>query len=414
MEPVSLLEPTTPLASPELEELAVEVLQKSAALASRLHPTVAHSVANLVRSMNCYYSNLIEGHNTYPIDIAEALSGNYATNSEQRDLQEEAVAHIHVQTLIDDGDYPSTPSSPEFLKWAHRLFYEQLPDSLRWVENPDTGERLPVVPGEFRTRDVKVGKHIGVQPQSLPLFLDRFHQVYGRGTTLQRIQNTPAAHHRLLWIHPFADGNGRVARLMTHAMFRNCGVGSGLWSVARGVARKEKEYKAALMQADSLRQGDLDGRGNLSQKALDRFSLFILEIVIDQIEFMGKMLDPAGLAARIDTYVQANPLPKGANAVLRETLFSGEVSRGQVANLVGTQERQARNIVKQLLEKGLLVSDDSRMPLRLGFPAKVLGSWFPSLYQNNVVSASHLTREETPVSVNHKNLTKSYAALRKA
>ena len=299
-EHVSLMEPMTPSRSPELEELAFEVVKRSSALVGRLDPVVLQSVMALVQSMNCYYSNLIEDHNTHPIDIDKAMTGHYAADPRKRDLQEEAVAHIYVQTLIDRGDYPATPSSPVFLKWVHKTFYESLPASLKWAENSDTGERQPVIPGEFRNQDVKVGHHIGVRPNALDRFMGRFQDVYRSGTRLQRIQNIPGAHHRLLWIHPFSDGNGRTARLMTHAMFRDCDVGSGLWSVSRGFARREKDYKARLMEADTPRQGDLDGRGNLSQSALNRFSQFVLEVVVDQMSFMEKMLEPAGLSDRID------------------------------------------------------------------------------------------------------------------
>ena len=47
--------------------------------------------------MNCYYSNLIEGHDTHPIDIERALKNDYSQDAHKRDLQLEAKAHIAVQ-----------------------------------------------------------------------------------------------------------------------------------------------------------------------------------------------------------------------------------------------------------------------------------------------------------------------------
>jgi Fic family protein len=84
-----------------------------------------------------------------------------------------------------------------------------------------------------------------------------------------------AAHHRLNCIHPFPDGNGRVSRLMSHAMAHAAGIAAhGLWSVSRGLARglqHPTDYKSMMDHADSPREGDLDGRGNLSQRALEDF-----------------------------------------------------------------------------------------------------------------------------------------------
>jgi Fic family protein len=80
------------------------------------------------------------------------------------------------------------------------------------------------------------------------------------------------AHHRFNYIHPFYDGNGRVSRLMSHAMAHHAGIGAGgLWSVSRGLARGlqdglpgREEYREMMQLADRVRQGDRDGRGNLS------------------------------------------------------------------------------------------------------------------------------------------------------
>src|SRR5581483_6853412 len=100
-----------------------------------------------------------------------------------------------------------------------------------------------------------------------------------------------AAHHRFNYIHPFPDGNGRVSRLMSHAMAHVSGIGAhGLWSISRGLARgieNKTEYKRMMDYADTPRQGDLDGRGNLSQRALTEFILWFLRVCLDQVNFMS-------------------------------------------------------------------------------------------------------------------------------
>jgi hypothetical protein len=114
--------------------------------------------------MNCYYSNLIEGHHTHPVEINRALAGDYAAEPEKRNLQREAVAHIEVQRLIDTGAASKRSTSSEFIAFVHRRFCELLPDDLLWVENPETHERVRVAPGGFRTKHVKVGHHTPPSP----------------------------------------------------------------------------------------------------------------------------------------------------------------------------------------------------------------------------------------------------------
>lgn len=204
-----------------LTDLAVELVSKSAGFRRSLPTAIQASLATTVRAMNCYYSNLIEGHNTHPIDIERALRGDYSADKKKRNLQKEATAHISVQEWIDNGGIKNNFFSSETICEIHKRFCDLLPEDLLWVEDPDGKERTRVIAGGLRQLDVKVGQHVAVSPGALPRFLARFASVYsGLGKT-ETILALAASHHRLLWIHPFLDGNGRVARLMSHAVTLN-------------------------------------------------------------------------------------------------------------------------------------------------------------------------------------------------
>jgi hypothetical protein len=97
-----------------LEDLAYELVSAASALAGQIHPAVQHSIGDLVRSMNCYYSNLIEGHNTVPRDIERALAQDYSTEPHKRDLQLEAVAHIEILVRLFDLLFQLRPWSVGF------------------------------------------------------------------------------------------------------------------------------------------------------------------------------------------------------------------------------------------------------------------------------------------------------------
>ena len=370
-----------------LTDLAVDLIARASHLSGQIQWTVRESIGDLVRSMNCYYSNLIEGHDTHPRDIDAAMADDYSTDPQRRILQREARAHIEVQRLIDYGDDPEeSPYSATYIQWIHEEFCRRLPDELLWVENPDTGARVRVVPGEFRDGEVQVGSHVPPPATEVPLFLNRFQAVYDNEglSAPQAIIAVAAAHHRFLWIHPFYDGNGRVARLMAHALLLRRGVGSSIWSVARGLARNSTEYKARLANADAPRQGDFDGRGALSATQLEEFCAFFLRMCNDQVEFMGSLLKPGELLRRMKLYTDdeqaAGRLPSRSMALLREAFLMGEVARGRAPEITGYRERRAREILATLLKKGLLVSKGPRAPVRLGFPLDVVERWFPRLY----------------------------------
>ena len=367
-----------------LTDLVVELAQKSAGFRRSLPSTLLTSLADLVRAMNCYYSNLIEGHDTHPIDIERALKNNYSKDARKRDLQLEAKAHIAVQKWIDEGGLTGRSETSDGICEIHRRFCDLLPADLLWITDPDTHERVRVIPGELRERDVKVGDHVAISPGAVPRFLTRFEEVYSHLSKADSILSAAAAHHRLVWIHPFIDGNGRVARLMSHAMLLETLDTGAVWSVARGLARNVDRYKALLAACDAPRRNDLDGRGDLSEEALARFTDFFLRTCIDQVEFMEGLMQPDRLRTRIllwaEEEIRIRELPSKSESILEAILYRGELPRSDVAKIVGAGERHARRIVSALTKRGVLTSESSRAPLRLVFPAGLASRWMPGLF----------------------------------
>ena len=367
-----------------LADLAVELVQKSAGFRRSLPESLLKSLADLVRSMNCYYSNLIEGHYTHPVDIERALKNDYSKDARKRDLQLEAKAHVAVQKWIDEGSLKGRAVTTEGICEIHRRFGDELPESLLWVEELEGKERVRVVPGELRKRDVKVGGHVAISPGAVPRFIKRFEDVYSRLGKTDSILAAAPAHHRLLWIHPFLDGNGRVARLMSHAALLETLDTGSVWSVARGLARNVEDYKKHLAACDAPRRNDLDGRANLSEEALAAFAEFFLKTCIDQVSFMEGLMQPDRLRARIllwaEEEIKLKNLPPRSGRVLEALLYRGELPRADVAGATGVVERHARRVVSALISRGVLASEGPRAPLRLVFPAALASRWMPGLF----------------------------------
>ena len=382
-------------------DLALDLAQKSAGFRRSLPESLLASLAGLVRAMNCYYTNLIEGHDTHPVDIERALKNDYSKDARKRDLQLEAKAHVTVQTWIDGGGLKGRAVASDGIREVHRRFCELLPEELLRVEDPATKERVRVVPGELRRRDVQVGTHVAVSSGAVPRFLKYFEDVYCRLSKTDSILAAAAAHHRLVWIHPFVDGNGRVARLMSHAMLLDTLDTGAVWSVARGLARNVEAYKGHLAACDRARRNDLDGRGNLSEETLAGFTDFFLRTCIDQVEFMESLVQPERLRARIllwaEEEIRLNTLPPKSGSILEAVLYRGELPRGDAAGVVGTGDRQARRIVSALTDRGVLVSESPRSPLRLVFPATLASRWMPGLFPERVnMSEPHDLRFPAP------------------
>lgn len=168
-------------------------------------------------------------------------------------------------------------------------------------------------------------------------------------------------------------------------MAASAGVGAhGLWSVSRGLARgldSRGDYKRMMDHADTPRQGDRDGRGNLSEAALVDFTLWFLQVCLDQVTFMASLFDLDALAARMRRHVERDPRLKPETfRLLEEALLRGEVERGDAARITGLPERSARRVLAETIDVGLLSSDSPKGKVSLRFPADALEDLFPRLY----------------------------------
>jgi Fic family protein len=375
----------------EIADLAAELSAAATGLGRALHPHTAANLADVVRIMNTYYSNLIEGHDTRPRDIERALAGEFDRDEGRRNLQVEAAAHVRVQSEIDrlgGGNALPPPASADFVRWLHREFYRDAPPAMLRLHG--AGREFTMAPGEWRSvpeHDVAVGRH---QPPSSAVvddfmshFADRYR--FDRLGRAGRITAMAAAHHRLNYIHPFPDGNGRVSRLMSHAMAWQAGIAAhGLWSISRGLARgldSRTEYKQMMDLADTPRQDDLDGRGNLSERALVEFVTWFLKVALDQVAFMSELFDLETLAGRMRRLVATHDdLKPEAAALLEQTLMRGEIERGEASRITGLPVRTAQRLLNDLCGEQLLASSTPKGPVSLRFPAHSLDILFPRLY----------------------------------
>jgi Fic family protein len=376
-----------------LLERASDLARAAAAFGAASGQPAQPELLTLLRSMNSYYTNRIEGEHTRPSDIERALQQDFSANADLARKQRLAVAHIRTEQFCEaeverrlsaHGDGGARwLYSPEALTWLHSELFRDLPaDDLRLSDGS------LMTPGQIRQRAVAVGRHEAPTPESLPRFLARWTDVYSRtrrGETA--IVALAAAHHRLAWMHLFLDGNGRVARLHTHLLLHAWGLTNGLWSPLRAKPRSEERYKALLQAADEHRHGDLDGRGNLTQAGLIDWIGYTLDVCIDQVEFIARQLDINGMRDRIDaalafevSAVKSGVRPEALMPLHYLFATQAELGRAEFKTMTGLGERVATEMLSALLRRGFLAADSPYGKVRFAVPRHALRFYFPALW----------------------------------
>jgi Fic family protein len=267
-----------------------------------------------------------------------------------------------------------------------------VPENLWVIKDKQGNEIDKVVPGQWRTRLVEVGRHVSPQADNLPELMSRFCETYhpSRYQGHRKLIAVMAAHHRFTWIHPFLDGNGRIGRLFTDAALKAIGLDSyGAWCLSRGLARSSTEYKRLLAVADAPRQGDYDGRGALTEQGLVSFCDYMLDCAIDQVSYISNLLNLTDFRKRINAYVQARndfrvpgiteSLKPSAALVLYTAFIHGEIERSEALDLCAMPERSARRLLSQLKAEGLLIDTSTKSPLRWQIPEHAEKWYFPEL-----------------------------------
>ncbi len=381
------------LALSALPDKSIRLIGQSSRLGGQLAPLTLARIEQHMAAINSYYSNLIEGNATRPHEIRAAQLGNYSGDPAKRDLQQESLAHMQVQQwLIEQKPDLDRVFTPEFICQLHCEFYRGVPQSLWQIKDQQGVVADVVTPGEWRGSTVIIGQHIPPEASDLATLMARFCDTYHPKNFSgdRKIIALMAAHHRFAWIHPFIDGNGRVGRLFTDAALRAVGLESyGAWCLSRGLARSSSNYKNLLSNADVIRQGDYDGRGQLTEKGLLDFCDYMLNTAIDQVTYISELLDLTQMRKRIDAYVVARcdgrvagisePLKNNASLILFSAFQQGEIERAHALELCAMPDRSARRLLSQLKADGLLSETSSKSPLRWEIPEHAEPWYFPGL-----------------------------------
>lgn len=368
-------------------DTAADLISKADKLLQGLVPQTAKCVSNLMRVTNAYHSNLIEG---YYIDPSAVVEGMKLPLRQRQQLGDPAVTHIHAQEVLERAlrlhsvDFKDL-FEPAFISAIHRRLFSGLAG-----DDGLTSNETIMVPGTFRNKDcdlVTVGAHVAPEPLAIVPMLK--HLQWGFGSIKdpgRRLIAVLANHHRLAFVHPFLDGNGRVTRLVAHLQLAQIGLHPQVWSLPRGLYQRREAYYSALAKADRAREGDLDGRGQLSQKHYFAFIEFMLDVCHEQVDYMAEALSANRIIERVTIAFNSNlnldeDLRPGDAETVKALLARGSLQLEEFKILSGLQDLRVEDEVKRMIDLGLVCRRSSKPDvLEPAIPIWLAQGLFPNLH----------------------------------
>ena len=109
---------------------------------------------------------------------------------------------------------PSRRSAPFTLEWTKRLHKQMFGDVWKWA-------------GAFRRENLNLGCDWHQVPMQLQALLDDLEFWEGQGDAF--LDQSVWLHHRSVRIHPFSNGNGRVARMLANIWLKRRGQAITMW-----------------------------------------------------------------------------------------------------------------------------------------------------------------------------------------
>ena len=234
-----------------------------------------------------YNSNHIEGNTlTYGQTELLLLFGHVVGDAEMRDLEEMKASNVGMKMMQEEALVTDYPLTETFIRQLHKTLLRE-DYEVRHELSDGVFTTFTIHAGRYKTRPNSVHTRYGdiftyASPEETPALMADLVNWYNdeeRRGEMHPVDLAVLFHYRYIRIHPFEDGNGRIARLLVNYILARHG-----YPMVVVRSRKKKEYLDALHQAD-LRVGVAPSDGShASLQSIRPFRNYFTRLVTNEIQ----------------------------------------------------------------------------------------------------------------------------------
>lgn len=308
-----------------------------------------------------YNSNHIEGNTlTYGQTELLLLFGKVSGEGNLKDFVDMKASEVSVRMMTVEAANRETPLTQNFIRTLHQTLLRE--DYTVYRTLPNGVETSYVIhAGQYKTRPNSVITRYGdrfeyASPEETPALMHDLVDWYNeeeRKGELSPVELAALFHYRYIRIHPFEDGNGRIARLMVNYILSRHG-----WPMIVVRSRKKQEYLEALHQSDMI-VGNVPSDGSNASLAdirhfLKYFKSLVQTEIMSDIDFVMSEEEEFWWydGERIE-FRSPN-----ANRLLSALQVHPEMSITNLAEHIGINRSAMQKLLKNMSDKGYIVRSE--------------------------------------------------------
>ena len=309
-----------------------------------------------------YNSNHIEGNTlTYGQTELLLLFGKVAGEADFRDCEEMKASNVGLKMMLSEATESQQPLTQNFIRTLHQTLlredytvYRNLPGGMQ--------TSYTIHAGQYKTHPNSVITRYGdrfeyASPEETPALMtdlvDWYNQAEEDGK-LTPIELAILFHYRYIRIHPFEEGNGRIARLMVNYILSRHGLPM---IVVR--SRLKQAYMEALRQADLIVGATPAQGAHASLKQIRPFLKHMNDLIAKEVEndvlFVTEKdeniwwYDGERIAFRTPTYAK----------ILRELQIEPVITFAYLQEEIGINRSAIQKMLKALQDKGYIQKEEN-------------------------------------------------------
>ena len=307
-----------------------------------------------------YNSNHIEGNTlTYGQTEILLLFGKVIGEADVKDVQDMTASNVTLKMMEEESTIKNVPLTQNFIRTLHRTLLRE--DYTVYRNLPGGGQTSYTIhAGQYKTRPNSVITRYGdrfeyASPEETPALMSDLVDWYNNAELEGKLSPVELAilfHYRYIRIHPFEDGNGRIARLLFNYILARHGCPM---VVVR--SRLKQDYLEALHQADLIvGKAPYDG-AHASLKSIRPFYKHMLNLIVREIEndvlFVTEKneniwwYDGERIVFRTPSYAK----------ILRELQIEPQATLAYLQEEIGINRSAIQKMLQSLQNKGYIEKD---------------------------------------------------------